>query len=182
VEAYRAFSYYLYAASIVGLIGIGITHWLSKRSTKQALIAFAGTWLAFTMIGGSGHEAFGRGASGIDLVPAVRAEMDRLGPDTPFYSVGTLDHTMPYYLRQPMTMVAVQDELEFGISQAPDSWIPTLDKFAQVWIAAPKALALVDPDKFTVLETLGLPMKIVARDSRRVIIEKPETAQAPAAN
>lgn len=97
------------------------------------------------MIGGSGHEAFGRSSSGIDLVPAVRAEMDRLGPDTPFYSVGTLDHTMPFYLRHTMIMVAVQDELEFGISQAPDSWIPTLNKFADVWMAAPKALALVDP-------------------------------------
>jgi hypothetical protein len=81
-----------------------------------------------------------------------------------------------------MIMVAVQDELEFGISQAPDSWIPTLDKFAQVWIAAPKALALVDPDKFTVLETLGLPMKVIARDDRRVIIEKPTTGQSPTAN
>jgi len=180
VEAYRAFSYYLYAASIAGLIGIGITRWLVKRSTKQALIAFAGTWLAFTMIGGSGHEAFGRGSSGIDLVPAVRAEMQRLGPDTPFYSVGTLDHTMPYYLQQPMIMVAVQDELEFGISQAPDSWVPTLAKFADVWMAAPKALALVDPEKFTVLETLGLPMKIIARDNRRVMIEKPMAGDVPA--
>lgn len=180
VEAYRQFSYYLYAASFVGLIGLGVARWLSSRSAKQALIAFAGTWLAFTMIGGTGHEAFGRGSSGIDLVPAVRAEMERLGPDTPFYSVGTLDHTMPYYLRHTMIMVAVQDELEFGISQAPDSWIPTLNKFADVWMSAPKALALVDPEKFTVLETLGLPMKVIARDNRRVIIEKPMPADAPA--
>lgn len=87
---------------------------------------------------------------------------------------------MPYYLRHTMIMVAVQDELEFGISQAPDSWIPTLNKFAEVWMSAPKALALVDPEKFTVLETLGLPMKVIARDNRRVIIEKPMPADAPA--
>lgn len=172
-HTYAHFAKYLYAASGAGLIGIALAWYLTRRSARLALVAFAGAWFAFTMIGGTGHEVFGRHSSGIDLVPAVQAEMKRLGPDTPFYSVGVLDHTLPYYLRQPMIMVDVQDELAFGISQAPDSWIPSLDKFRQVWMNDPKALALIDPGKFQILQAVGLPMKVLGRDERRVMVVKP---------
>ena len=51
----------------------------------------------------------------MQLVPAVKAAMAKLPPDTPFYSIAKLDHTMPFYLGHTMIMVQQADELRFGV-------------------------------------------------------------------
>ncbi|GAB3628522.1 4-amino-4-deoxy-L-arabinose transferase [Pandoraea terrae] len=173
VELYKAFQIWLYFAYAAGLIGIFIAWRLARHSARRGIIAFAGAMFMLVMIGGLGHESFGRYSTGVLLVPAVKSEMNKLGPDTPFYSVGTLDHTMPFYLRHTMIMVAHQDELAFGISQEPQKWVPTLEAFHDRWLADPKALALVDPELMPKLEAAHLPMRVIASDARRVIIAKP---------
>lgn len=171
---YLAFQHWLYAAYACGLLGIVIAWRLNRHSVRRAVIAYGLGMFGMAMIGGCGHEAFGRHSSGVDLVPAVKRAMAQLGPDTPFYSVGVLDHTMPFYLRHTMIMVAHKDELAFGIEREPQKWIPTLDQFAARWRAEPKALALIDPGVYKTLEKQHLPMQVVARDARRVIVEKPQ--------
>ena len=130
--------------------------------------------LLLVSVGGMGHEVFGRQSSGVLLVPAIKAEMQRLGPNVPFYSVNVLDPTPPDSHGRTLLMVQHPDELEFGVKQEPQKWLPTLDDFYARWRADPKALALVDPDTFGKLETEHLPMRIVARDARRVVITKPQ--------
>ncbi|PSB92060.1 glycosyltransferase family 39 protein [Candidatus Pandoraea novymonadis] len=173
IEAYTDFKCWLMVSYATGLIGMFIAWRLVKHSAKQAIIAFAGGMFCLMMIAHLGHEAFGRHSSGILLVPDVKKEMEKLGPNTPFYSIGMIDHTMPYYLQQPMIMVQNPDELAFGISQEPEKWVPTLDSFYQVWRDNPKALALVNPNIFPKLKVVDLPMRIVAQDARRIIITKP---------
>ncbi|VVE73977.1 glycosyltransferase family 39 protein [Pandoraea sputorum] len=173
-ELYKAFQVWLYFAVGAGLVGTLIAWRLARHSARRALLAFSAGMLLLVTIGGMGHEVFGRQSTGVLLVPAVKAEMQRLGPNVPFYSVNVLDHTMPYYLGQTMIMVQHPDELEFGVKQEPQKWVPTLDDFYARWRADPKALALVDPDTFGKLEAAHLPMRIVARDARRVVISKPQ--------
>ncbi|VVE23943.1 4-amino-4-deoxy-L-arabinose transferase [Pandoraea terrigena] len=173
-ELYKAFQIWLYVAVGIGLVGTLVAWRLARHSARRALLTFAGAMLLLVSVGGMGHEVFGRQSSGVLLVPAIQAEMQRLGPNVPFYSVNVLDHTMPYYLGHTMIMVQHPDELEFGVKQEPQKWLPTLDDFYARWRADPKALALVDPDTFGKLESAHLPMRIIARDARRVVIAKPQ--------
>jgi 4-amino-4-deoxy-L-arabinose transferase-like glycosyltransferase len=126
-----------------------------------------------TTIGLLGHETLGRSASGADLVPAIDKV---LKPDMPIYSVRMLDHTLPFYLRRTTIMVETPDELEFGTQQEPSKWVPTLDAFINLWKSGPQALALMSPDTYLTLETRGLPMAVVARDARRVVVTNAGTA------
>lgn len=173
-ELYREFQLWVYLALAVGLAGILLAAWLNRRNTTHALLAFAAGWLLLGTIGGNGHEVFGRQSSGVLLVPAVKAAMAKLPADTPFYSVNTLDHTMPFYLGHTMIMVQHPDELSFGIKMQPWKWVPTIDAWIVRWRAGRYGLALIPPDLYDQLAARGVPMQVIARDSRRVIVEKPQ--------
>ena len=81
---------------------------------------------------------------------------------------------MPFYLGQTMTMVEFPDELEFGVKQEPDLWLPTLDAFLARWASDSSAYALMVPEQYDELQKLGVPMQEVGRDSRRVIVKHPD--------
>ena len=75
-----------------------------------------------------------------------------------------------------MIMVESPDELEFGVKQEPGLWMPSLDAFMTRWKEDPTAYALMVPEQFIELQQLNLPMQEVDRDSRRVIVKHPDTA------
>jgi hypothetical protein len=124
---------------------------------------------------------FGRLSSGAPLAPAIKAAIAKLPPDTPFYSVGVLDHTLPFYADHTMIMVEHPDELAFGVSIEPQKWVPTVDEWVKRWDAERYALALLPPGRYGELLAQHVPMQVIARDSRRVIVEKPEASEAGAA-
>ncbi|HTZ00318.1 MAG TPA: hypothetical protein VMB75_10800, partial [Rhodocyclaceae bacterium] len=76
------------------------------------------------------------------------------------------------YLGRTTTMVAYKDELEFGIDQEPWKFVSTLDAFEAAWRAAPEALALMTPDTYRYFSARQLPMRLLAEDTRRVIIAR----------
>ncbi|SMF98012.1 glycosyltransferase family 39 protein [Burkholderia singularis] len=174
---YVDFQHWVYAALAVAFALTLVALWLNRRSQTgiAAAAAFAAGWLLLGTIGGTGHDAFGRYSSGALLAPAIRAQLAKLPPDTPFYSVEMLDHTLPFYMRHTTIMVARQDELAFGISVEPDKWIPTVDAWENRWRAERYALALMSPSRYAQLEQAGLPMRVIARDNRRVVVEKPQS-------
>jgi len=75
-----------------------------------------------------------------------------------------------------MIMVASPDELEFGVQQEPQLWMPTLEAFTARWKEDDTAYALMVPEQYIELQKQGLPMQEVGRDSRRVIVKHPDTA------
>jgi hypothetical protein len=75
-----------------------------------------------------------------------------------------------------MTMVEFPDELEFGVRQQPELWLPTLDAFIERWKEDQTAYALMVPEQYIELQKLNVPMQEVGRDSRRVIVKHPESA------
>jgi hypothetical protein len=90
----------------------------------------------------------------------------------PFYSVDTYDQSLQFYLRRSTTMVSYKDELGFGIAQEPGKFIPDMAQFEQTWNADRDALALMSPNTYDRLRAQGLPMRLVARDTRRVIVSR----------
>lgn len=175
---YRAFQVWLYAGIAAAFVLTLAAAWLNRHArtgVTAAITAFGAGWLAFATIGGTGHDEFGRYSSGALLAPAVRAELAKLPADTPFYSIEMLDHTFPFYAGHTTIMVARKDELAFGISVEPDKWIPTVDEWIARWKQDRHALAIMPPGRYDALAAQGVPMKVIARDNRRVIVEKPQS-------
>jgi hypothetical protein len=90
----------------------------------------------------------------------------------PFYSVDTYDQSLQFYLRRSTTMVVYKDELGFGIEQEPEKFIPDFPSFEKAWNAEREALALMPPDAYEMFRAKGLPMRLVARDTRRIIVAR----------
>lgn len=175
-ELYVAFRMWVFAAVGVGIVFTSCSLWLVRRAgapVPRSVTAFAAGWVLLATIGGTGHEVFSRQSSGALLAPAVKAALARLPADTPWYSVGMLDHTLPFYVGHTTIMVETADELTFGVSQEPRKWVPTVAEWIARWKAAPHALALMSPSRYDELAAQHLPMRVIARDTRRVIVEKP---------
>jgi 4-amino-4-deoxy-L-arabinose transferase-like glycosyltransferase len=173
---YREYRVWVFAALGVAFVLTLAALWLNRRSAKSALPAatvFGAGWVMLATIAGTGHETFGVQSSGALLAPAVKAELARLPADTPFYSVGVLDHTIPFYVGHTMIMVQSPDELRFGVTQEPQKWVPTINEWLQRWQSDPHALALMPPERYKQFAAENVPMRVIARDARRVIVEKP---------
>ena len=173
IEAYAQYTYWVIAA-LIALIGFSLYAALqSKRNGLQSIISFASGFFLCAIIAGTGHETLGRAVSGIDLANRVKASIPA---NINFYSVRLLDHTMPFYLGRTMIMVEDPDELEFGVNQQPNLWLPTLDTFLARWREDQTAYAIMVPEQYVALQGLNLPMQEVDRDSRRVIVKHPDTS------
>jgi 4-amino-4-deoxy-L-arabinose transferase-like glycosyltransferase len=136
----------------VGLIAIG---------------AFAALQLAV-----AGHDAvMGERFSVASTVAALP------GPPRPgarVFAVHAYDHTMPWVLRRTVTMVGGKDELEPSIAWEPDRFLPDTAAFLRAWQSAPGAYAFLDAAQFDARGgDFGVPMRLVARGPRYVLVEKP---------
>jgi 4-amino-4-deoxy-L-arabinose transferase-like glycosyltransferase len=144
---------------------------LAWRTKVLASIACVGIGsLAATQLIVSGHESLAPVYSSYHIAQKTRPE---LTPDTRLFAVDTYDHTLPFYLGRTLTMVAYKDELAPSIAWEPERFLQTYDAFEREWHAAPRAIALMDPREFATFEARRLPMAVVARDARRVIVKKP---------
>ena len=90
-----------------------------------ALCGFLATHLML-----AGFEVFGRDRAGIDLLPAIQAE---LTPATTVYSVGTYEQSLTFYLRRPVVLVDYWDEFTFGLEQEPQRSLPRVETFIARW-------------------------------------------------
>ena len=168
--AYAQYTQWIIAALLALMTFSLLATWLSKRHGLASIGSFAGGFFLCAMIAGTGHETLGRAVSGIGLAEQVKGSI----PDkVNFYSVRILDHTVPFYLGKTMIMVEFPDELEFGVQQEPELWLPTLEAFITRWREDQTAYALMVPELYTELQKQKLPMQEVARDSRRVIVKHP---------
>lgn len=164
---FRAFAVYIGVAFAVLLGGMLLARRLLRtRGLFPSIAAFALSMFLTCTIGLMGHEVMGRRASGVDMLPAIKAV---LKDDMPIYGVRMLDHTLPFYLGRTLTMVEFADELEFGTQQEPGKWVPTTDAFIAKWKDGQPALAIMSPETYDSLVAQHVPLNVVARDVRRVV-------------
>ena len=162
---------WIYAATIIAFIGgvLAIRFARTQKDLAVTLLAIAGFVAGQLLM--LGHEPQGRYSAGIDYVPALQAE---LTPATPIYLVGRYEQALPFYLRRTMILVQHADEMEFGLKQEPQLWLPTIDAFVAQWIAdhdaGKKDIAIIDPSIYVTLQQRGLPMRLIGEDPRRVIV------------
>ncbi|WP_062311255.1 glycosyltransferase family 39 protein [Polynucleobacter sinensis] len=176
IQSYARYTYWIVAA-LIALITFSLLALIqSKRNGLSSITSFASGFFLCALIAGTGHETLGRAVSGIDLVEKVKVNIPE---KVNFYSVRILDHTVPFYLGRTMTMVEFPDELEFGVKQEPQLWLPTLDAFIERWKEDQTAYALMVPEQYEELQKFNVPMQEVGRDSRRVIVKHPDPAGTP---
>ena len=161
------------AAAGLSFAAAGIASaWFTLRGKRlPAIISLAFGGLLFAQAALSGHERLSPAFSAYHIVHKIR---DQLKPDVPFYVVDTFDHTLLFYLGRTVTMVANKDELALPIGWEPRNYLPDAAAFAHAWQSDPEAFAMFsanDLDGF--LKAHPVPMQIVARDPRRVIVRKP---------
>ena len=82
------------------------------------------------------------------------------------------DQTLPFYLRRPVTLVQYMDEFALGLAAEPDKGIPRIADWKQRWIALERGYAIMNPDHYDRFAREGLPMRMLARDPRRVIVSR----------
>ncbi len=91
----------------------------------------------------------------------VAAAAAHLHEHTAFYCVDAYEQSLPFYLRRTCTLVRYRGELDFGLSQDPQRWIPDLEQFAARWRTTADALAIIRPESYVLLQRMGLPMRVI---------------------
>ena len=143
----------------------------ARRSACAAALALAAGSLVAGQLVLLGHEALSPAYSAYHIVERVRAQ---IRPDAPFYVVNAFDHTLPFYLGRTVTMVIYKDELAQAVTWEPHKFIPELAGFVRAWNGEREAFAMFSTNDFQEYEkTLSIPMQVIARDPRRVIVRKP---------
>lgn len=162
---------WIYAAAIVAFTGAVLSIRVARAQKDLAVALLAGATFVSGQLLMLGHEPQGRYSAGIDYVPALQAELTTV---TPLYLVGRYEQALPFYLRRTMTLVEHADEMEFGLKQEPQLWLPTVDAFVAQWVAdraaGKKAVAIIAPDIYASLKQRGIPMRLIGQDPRRVIV------------
>ncbi|MES2323443.1 MAG: glycosyltransferase family 39 protein [Pseudomonadota bacterium] len=171
-ELLEAYQPWVLGAGFAALVGgaFAMLHArLLRRDLTVMTLALAGFLMTELIV--LGFEPYGRQRAGIPMLPAIRAE---LTPATRFYAVGAFEASFPYELRHKLILVAYSDDFAFGQRQEPDKLIASLDTFRAQWRADAKAgvtsLALMRAELQAALAAEGLPMRVVARDARRIVV------------
>lgn len=144
----------------------GIVAALGAR--KSWVIAAAGCVLAFQALI-MAYSNFPPPRNSKALVAEVRPSIH---PETQLFSVNQYRQGVAPYLGRTLRMVMYRGELAFGIEQESDKFIPTLEQFIEQWLAATDAVAFVDPKTFEHLRAQNVPMRLVARDGRSVVVAR----------
>jgi 4-amino-4-deoxy-L-arabinose transferase-like glycosyltransferase len=171
VPLYQSYVPWVMAGAALAMAGGIGAMLLARRQRDLAIMTLAASAFVSGQILMLGHEPLGRYKAGLDHVPAIAAE---LTPQTPIYAVNIYEQSLPFYLRHTTILVEYADEMEFGVKQEPQLWLPTLDAFISVWKSehanGKKAIAILQPGVYPELKKRKLPMRVIAQDPRRIIV------------
>lgn len=168
---YANYAVWAVAAAAIWLCGtLAGLYMCHRERLRPALLAFAFSSFAAAQLALNGHESLAPSNSAYHIAQQIRPH---LRPGIPFYSVGMYDQTLSFYLKRTFTLVAHQDELEFGLKQEPYKWIADWAAFRQTWVQQSYALAVMQPETHQRLQQEGLAMLVIAQDNRRVVVRTP---------
>ena len=167
-----AYSAWLLAAGSVLCAAALAALALRRRADAPAVAVVGMGSLLALQLALSGMHVLDADFSSERLIEQVAGE-DKIFPrDPPFYSVATFDHSVPFYLGRPVTLVANKNELGPGIAAEPAKYVSSIDEFVGRWSRDAEAFAIMSPSVYEKLHGQGLPCRVVVRDERRVLISR----------
>ena len=157
------------ALSASGLAGLG----LQRRSRHEPALAVValGSLLAAQLVL-SGTHVVDEHYSSERLIERIAGEKLRFPRDPPFYSVSSYDQSVPFYLGRSVTLVGHKDELAPGIAAEPGKYVGSVDEFLGRWRTDADAFAIMTPRLYDKLSREGLPGRVLALDSRWIIVAR----------
>lgn len=154
-------------AEIALLLAVSALYVLSARgrdATGAAMFLGAG-WSLAGLLTMRAAAAVAPIYSGVDIARAFPA-MPR---ETPLYSIGTYDQTLPFYWARTVELVSYRGELDYGLRRDPGAEIPTVDEFVERWTVESSAYAVMEKPMFDQLLRRGVPMREVAHNVDHVL-------------
>ena len=167
-----AYSTALIAAGLLLAAGAVYAAVLARRGSLQAsVVALSVGAFCAALAAIAGHRVY---APAFNASSTIAAMNPRPSPETPFFAVHSYDHSVPWSLRRTVTMVGYRDEFGDAVQAEPDRYIPDDAGFARAWTGTRDAYALFAVRDFDRLRAeLGVPMEVVARGPRYIIVRKP---------
>ena len=162
----------LAAAFALSGAGFAALDFLRRARPERALAAASLGSLIAIQLALSGTHVLDEHYSSERLIEQIVGDALRFPRDPPFYSVGSYDQSVPFYLGRPVTLVAHKDELEPGIAAEPGKYVASVEEFVSRWNEDREAFAIMAPRLYEKLSREGLPGHILARDSRWIILAR----------
>jgi 4-amino-4-deoxy-L-arabinose transferase-like glycosyltransferase len=168
---------WLWLALGVASVGYVIAWLLLRRGTDRGrsagiVMLSIATMLTMQAVY-TGSDVFRATRSASTLVTTLEnASNPPYDPGAPFFQVRMYDQTLPYYLRRTTTLVEYRDELGPGLDVEPALAIPREADWFDRWRALSQGYALMARDTYEEFVDAGIPMRVVADDSRRVLVAR----------
>ena len=176
LAVYRQFGPWLIAALAVGTAGgiAALVAFARDSSARRSIgiIVITLTTLVATQVAFVGNDAFRATRSAADLAATLTSAQPPYDANAPFYQIEMYDQTLPFYLRRTTTLVNYRDELALGLDAEPERGIATVRAWETRWRELPQAYALMAPETFDRLKAADVPLRVVARDTRRVLVAR----------
>jgi 4-amino-4-deoxy-L-arabinose transferase-like glycosyltransferase len=174
---YQAFEPWILAAAAAIAVAAVLCLWWERQGRRAlAVVAMGIGGLAAWQAVLTGHDALSPSFSSARFVESLP---EQLRSDCPLYSVRAYDQTLPFYLGRTVTLVEFADEMQFGLEQEPALGVPNIGLFMERWRTQSCAYAYMEPATHTELAAAGLPMRLIARDTRRVLVAHPAMEPLP---
>ena len=176
-----AIMHWALAACVMILVG-GVVAWrlLTTDATYRKDWAVLSLAISTYVAGQTlmlGYEPWGYYRAGLNHLAAIQAELQ---PNTQLYSVGQYEQCLPFYLARTMTLVEFPDELAFGLQQEPHLWFEKRADFVERWKQqvnqGESAIALINPRIYKEFVAQGVPMRVLAQNTKRVVVSSLRTA------
>ena len=136
---------------------------------KLSVVALAAAGFLATQLAIVGHATISERFTAAALITSLEPKPPATAP---VYAVDIYDHSLPWYLRRPVTMVAYRDELGVAIDWDRALFVPDLASFELRWREHKEAYAFVGVGAFKELAA-RVPVREIARDVRYVFVAKP---------
>ncbi|MFO1422655.1 MAG: glycosyltransferase family 39 protein [Candidatus Competibacteraceae bacterium] len=164
---------WLQASVLAFIAGAVAAAWLFRRHSWWAgMVALAFGSLVAGILAMDGHDQLSWLSSSYHIVREIEATRGPLDSSAPFYSIQMYDQTLPFYLKRPVTLVQYINEFALGLDAEPQKGIARVEDWRQRWVGLAQGYALMNPASYERFTKEGLPMRVLARDPRRVIVSR----------
>ncbi len=148
--------------------------WLFRRYATRSggIVMLAFGSLVAGILAVDGHDELSRLSSSYHIVREIEATPGLRDHRVPFYSIQMYDQTLPFYLKRPVTLVQYINEFALGLDAEPQKGIARVADWKPRWVGLEQGYAMMNPANYERFTQEGLPMRVLARDHRRVIVSR----------
>ena len=174
LEAYRPWLLSTLAIFVAGgIAAVAFFRRGTARDKSWGIVTMSLSTLVGFQVAILGHDVFRPTRSAYGIVSdAENANGGRFDANAPVFQLRMHDQTFPFYLARTTIPVAFRDELGPGLDAEPDKGILWEAVWVEKWRALPQGYALMQTSTYDELARAGLPMRVLARDPRRVLVAR----------